>query len=166
MNLHCIKFFYFFIKIFLAIRSSLGIPLIIVGSLDTLVTFCDSTSDEVSLPETIIQSPNYPDEYDNNVDCIVKVKLNEGDVVSLEILDFHVHESFECENDFLEIRDGENQEAKLITRICGSYGSTHFKASGNTMLLRFHSNGDSTAKGFKVKIKIGIPLNLFQIIEP
>ena len=148
-------------KIFLAIRRSLRISLIIVESLDTLVTFCDLTSNEVNLPETIIQSPNYPDEYDNNVDCIVKVKLNEGEVVSLEILDFHVHESFQCENDFLEIRDGDNQEARLITRICGDYGSTHFKASGNTMHLRFHSNGDSTAKGFRVKLEIGIAHKLF-----
>ena len=115
----------------------------------------------MNVPETIIQSPNYPDEYDNNMDCTVKVTLNEGEVVSLEILYFYVHETFQCENDFLEIRDGDNQEAKLIKRICGSYGSTHFKASGNTMLLRFHSNGDSTAKGFRVKTEIGIPHNLF-----
>ena len=64
-------------------------------------------------------------------------------------------------NDFLEIRDGDNQEARLITRICGYYGSTHFKASGNAMHLRFHSNGDSTAKGFRVKLEIGIAHKLF-----
>ena len=135
--------------------------LIIIDLIENLVTFCDSTSEDVSLPGTIIQSPNYPAKYDNNIDCIVMVRLNEGDVVSLELLEFYVHRSFQCEHDFLEIRDGDNHEAKLITKICGSYRPTYFKSSGNTMHMRFHSNAEITRKGFRLKVEIGIPHNVF-----
>ena len=126
---------------------------------DSLVTFCDSTSDEVRLSGTIVQSPNYPNDYGNNVDCTIKVRLSAYEVVSLEILDFNVQHSSFCDKDFLEIRDGDPNESKLIAKICGGYtkNSTDFKSSGNTMHVRFHSNDESTAKGFRIKVDIGIP---------
>ena len=93
-----------------------------------LVTFCDSTSDEVRLSGTIIESPNYPEEYGNNVDCTIKVRFSAYEVVSLEILDFNVQHSSFCDKDFLEIRDGDPNESKLIAKICGGYtkNSTDF----------------------------------------
>ena len=124
-----------------------------------LVTFCDSTSDEVRVSGTIIESPNYPEEYGNNVDCTIKVRLSEDELVSLEILDFNVQHSSFCDKDFLEMRDGDTNESKLIDKICGRYvkSSTDFKSSGNTMYLRFYSNDESTRKGFRIKVDKGIP---------
>ena len=123
-----------------------------------LVTFCDTTSDDVRISGTIIESPNYPEEYDNNDDCIIKVRLSEDEVVSIEVLDFHVQPSSFCDKDFLEMRDGDTNESKLIDKICDRYtkSSTDFKSSGNTMYLRFYSNDESTRKGFRIKVDKGI----------
>ena len=112
-----------------------------------MVTFCNSSSAEVRLPGTIVQSPNYPDDYDNNVDCVIEIRLSEGEVVSLELLSFHLQEIGMVCDDYLEIKDG--------LRICGTYNQTTFKSSSNTMQIRFHSDESTTNKGFRIKVETG-----------
>ena len=135
--------------IILKIRVSLVLTLIGI-----LVTFCDNASNEVKTPGTILQSPNYPEEYDNNTDCVVKIRLEAGEIVSLEFLSFHIQQDWSCSLDFLEIRDGDSHNSKLRARICTS--AAPITSTGNKMYIRFHTNGEGTRKGFQIKVGAGI----------
>lgn len=119
------------------------------------------TSEEVTLTGTIIQSPNHPGKYDNNIDCVIMIRLSLGEVVSLQFLsrldlpgDWV---EFGCDEDFLEIRDGDTSDSKLIEGYkCGSYTPSDMKSTGNTMYIRFHTNENITGNGFRMKVDAGM----------
>lgn len=50
-----------------------------------------------------------------------------------------------CDYDYVELRDGDNENATLISKFCGSTApSRYFKSSGNTMFIRFFSDASIT----------------------
>ena len=83
----------------------------------------------------MITSPNYPNKYENNVDCHVTIRYT-GSRVRLQLVDVaieyyrlyircHLSTGLEREHhcklptDWLEIRDGNSTSSKLIAKIAG-----------------------------------------------
>ena len=66
--------------------------------------------------EFVLQSPNYPRNYDNNLDCYIRILPSDEDICSLELRfdEFRLHtSSFDqssllCPNDYLQISDIDN----------------------------------------------------------
>ena len=129
-------------------------------------------------PGKVIASPNYPNEYENNFDCHVTVRYV-GSRVRLQLVDVaieyyrlyircHLATGLEREHhcklptDWLEIRDDNSTNSKLIAKIAGQSSwptghstglldvskkhPTFFKeipeieSSGEFMTIVFHSN--------------------------
>ena len=70
---------------------------------------------EIGTETFILQSPGYPKEYPNDVDCIVIVYPSSNDICALELRfdEFNVEPSAlidECGNDYLEISDGDDKD--------------------------------------------------------
>ena len=105
---------------------------------------------------TIIQSPNYPEEYDNNIDCALKIRLGAEEVVLLEFIAFELQPDWSCDLDFLEIRDGDSHDARFLAKKCDSVVPSNIKSTGNTMYIRFHTNVDDTRRGFRFKVEAGM----------
>ena len=144
---------------------------------------CGGTITNVNTPETIIQSPNYPDIYPSNKDCKALIEFQPGQKVSIEFFAFSIEANDNCQYDWLEIRDGSDSSAKLIgSKMCGDctapHGCAPIASSGNTLHISFHSDGSQERKGFQLKIKTGmsfilkwygiwyfICLNCYQIIN-
>ncbi|KAG8544984.1 hypothetical protein GDO81_021520, partial [Engystomops pustulosus] len=53
-----------------------------------------------------------------------------------------------CQYDYLEVRDGDNVDAKIIKRFCGNERPQSIRSSGNALHLLFRSDGSKNFDGF------------------
>ena len=85
-------------------------------------------------PHGLLTSPNYPDVYPNDVDCIYIVSTTNGTRINIRVVDLDIeYESYNydyyddyhqfggvtCMYDYLEIRDGTSEQSPLIDGFCG-----------------------------------------------
>lgn len=53
-----------------------------------------------------------------------------------------------CRYDYVEVRDGDNPKSPVIGRYCGDDRPTPVKSSGNSLHIRFVSDGYNNYDGF------------------
>ena len=118
---------------------------------------------QITTPETIIQSPNYPNNYPNARDCTAVVQFAQGQRVFVEFLAFNLEPHNRCVYDWLEIRDGNNAGADLLsTRLCGEQLFAPITSTGNTLHIQFHTDHSRTKSGFQLKVKNGRHHSLYK----
>ncbi|XP_053714419.1 cubilin isoform X1 [Synchiropus splendidus] len=106
-------------------------------------------------PPGYITSPNYPQNYPQNVDCIFVITVPNGEAVQLDFEEeFYIEPTSSCAFDYLEIRDGSTIGDDLISRLCGKTLPSTQHSTGSSMLLRFRTDSSVTHKGFKAKFSI------------
>ena len=114
---------------------------------------CSEPFHEVTEPGTIVTSPNYPNEYQNNKDCGTKIRFPPGERVVLEVQDFNVEHHSACVWDYVEVKDGDNANSSRIEpKLCGSAIPRPILSSGNTLSIRFKTDDEMTHSGFKMKV--------------
>ncbi|XP_069787318.1 cubilin [Narcine bancroftii] len=102
-----------------------------------------------------IASKNYPNNYPENIDCIWTITVPSGEAVQLDFDNsFFVEPHFECDFDYLELRDGGTSDAPLIGRFCGSTKPSCQRSTGTIMYVRFQTNAAVNHMGFKAKYSI------------
>lgn len=85
-----------------------------------------------------LTSPNYPASYPLNLHCIWKISVDRGKSVQLTITDTDIEYTAGCRFDRLQIYDGRNRRAPLMTTICGmESGLTIVSKGKGKMLLEF-----------------------------
>ena len=105
--------------------------------------------------EGYIKSPNYPNTYPNNFDCIYTVAAAQGEVISLDIEDLILEPSKHmCNFDYLMIYDGKDMKSPLLRTFCGRAYPETIYSSGNSLTLQFSTDDDGRMKGFMIKYKI------------
>uniref|UniRef100_A0A4W6F2P1 Cubilin n=1 Tax=Lates calcarifer TaxID=8187 RepID=A0A4W6F2P1_LATCA len=103
-------------------------------------------------PPGYITSPNYPQNYPQNIDCIWVITVPNGEAVQIDFEDeFYIEPTTSCVYDYLEVRDGSTLNADLISRLCGNTRPSTQHSTGSSMLLRFRTDTSVTHKGFKAK---------------
>ncbi|KAJ6666688.1 hypothetical protein lerEdw1_020412 [Lerista edwardsae] len=97
-----------------------------------------------------ISSPLYPSKYPNNQNCSWIIRAQEPfNHVTLSFTDFVIENSRRnCSADYVEIREGENDDAPLQGRYCGTTMPNPVTSFGNALSINFVSNNAVTAKGF------------------
>ncbi|NWR90257.1 CUBN protein, partial [Furnarius figulus] len=97
-----------------------------------------------------ISSPLYPAKYPNNQNCSWIIQAQEPfNHVTLSFTDFDIENSGQnCTTDFVEILDGNNYEAPLQGRYCGTTIPHPITSFGNALVVNFISNNEVTARGF------------------
>ncbi|XP_025082792.1 cubilin-like [Pomacea canaliculata] len=110
----------------------------------------NGTSNEVT-------SPRYPDLYPDNAVCEWIINGNKGDIIRLSFVDFRLQASMSCQKDSLEVRDGNNANAPVLYRVCGDTIPQEVTSTGNTMFVRFVTDGEITDRGFKAFWKSDVP---------
>ncbi|RXM36239.1 Ovochymase-2 [Acipenser ruthenus] len=73
-----------------------------------------------------LKSPNYPDHYPGNLDCMWTIYSTSGKKILLEVVDFVTEDTRGCNWDHLDIYDGPNAVSKLLDPC----GITKFKPCG------------------------------------
>jgi hypothetical protein len=66
-----------------------------------------------------LESPNYPDDYQPNKECIWKLSVPQGYQVALKFQSFEVENHDNCVYDFVEVRDGHALDGPLVGIFCG-----------------------------------------------
>ncbi|XP_029345465.1 cubilin isoform X2 [Acyrthosiphon pisum] len=99
-------------------------------------------------PEGFIMSPNFPDNYPKRMNCIWTINVPDSNQIQLNISQFSLEESFDCELDYLEIRNGGYLTSPLLGKFCGSKIIPIISSAGYSLLIRFVSDGSVGLKGF------------------
>ena len=123
------------------------------GPSPTITIDCSSPFDEVVIPGTTIMSPNYPNAYNNSLDCQVTIRFAGSDTVLIEFDPVYEIESHStCAYDYLDARDGPSANSPLIggSRHCGMAEPAPIQSTGNSMTLVFHTDSSVTKTGFKI----------------
>uniref|UniRef100_F6PKM8 CUB domain-containing protein n=1 Tax=Ciona intestinalis TaxID=7719 RepID=F6PKM8_CIOIN len=89
----------------------------------------------------LITSPNYPNNYPNNVDCTWTITASDGMRVQLNLIRFSTERSY----DYLTI----SSDGTQLARNSGTYSNITYTSIGNTLTLRFTSDRSVTRSGFK-----------------
>ena len=98
---------------------------------------CGNTYHE---PSGILSSVSFPYPYPADMECIYIISQGVGTCIQFEFLFFHVQEGngFLCDNDFLEIRDGDSPDSPLFGRFCGDLtdAPTDLQSRSNHMWMK------------------------------
>ena len=109
----------------------------------------------IRIPGTTITSPNYPESYGTNQFCQVKIQFPDEMRVTLLFEEFdlysHNYNTGECDNDWLEIWDGNSAfSTKLLSKLCGDDPPNFIQSRTNNLTLIFHSGKYGNDGGFRI----------------
>ncbi|XP_054557111.1 CUB and sushi domain-containing protein 1 [Talpa occidentalis] len=94
----------------------------------------------------VILSPNYPEEYGNNMNCVWLVISEPGSRVHLIFNDFDVEPQF----DFLAVKDDGISEMTVLGTFSGNEVPSQLASSGHVVRLEFQSDHSTTGRGFNI----------------
>ncbi|KAG7223974.1 hypothetical protein INR49_015231, partial [Caranx melampygus] len=103
---------------------------------------------EVERDSGQIQSPNYPDDYQSNKECVWRITVAEGYDVGLSFQSFEIERHDSCAYDYVEVRDGSSESSPLLGHFCGYDKPDDIKSSSNQLWLKFVSDGSVNKAGF------------------
>ena len=101
-----------------------------------------------SVPESVIISSNYPNNYDLNSQCAATVKFEQNKNIVLYFLDFNVQGDTECSKDYLEVSSGTKENRTILKRLCGPTIPAPIALNDSTTYLFFNSDNSSSETGY------------------
>ncbi|KAI5643882.1 CUB domain-containing protein [Phthorimaea operculella] len=114
----------------------------------------DHCGETLTDKQPIFKSPNYPKNYDPNIECSWEIVTDVGNRISLHFIEsFRIEERSNCSKDAVLIydRDDEDDSWVQLARLCGrslppTYNSTH-----NRMKVVLRTDADVQMDGFKAR---------------
>ncbi|XP_062137785.1 cubilin homolog [Drosophila sulfurigaster albostrigata] len=100
--------------------------------------------------EGMLTSPLYPLNYSSGLDCVWQVVTGAGRQMELQLDLFELENSTNCHADWLEVRNGMNNQSALIGRFCGTNMPRRIPSFSNQIYLHFHTNDVNQARGFRL----------------
>ncbi|CAH0558861.1 unnamed protein product [Brassicogethes aeneus] len=99
-----------------------------------------------------LESPNYPEEYHPNKECIWRITVPESYQVALKFQSFEVENHDNCVYDYVEIRDGLSKDSSILKVHCGYKVPDNIISSSNELMVKFVSDGSVQKAGFSALI--------------
>ncbi|KAG7199007.1 hypothetical protein KM043_013159 [Ampulex compressa] len=99
----------------------------------------------------IVRSPNYPNPYPDDKECVWIITAPNKQKVKLRVEDFELENHSSCSYDYLEIRNGGYESAPLIGKFCGKDIPTEITSQANQLYIKFVTDGWRNAKGFAIE---------------
>lgn len=100
-----------------------------------------------------ISSPNYPNNYLRDSECVWTLKASVGNRISLKFIDFVLEENEFCNEDYVEVRENDSV-GPILGIFCGSNVPTNITLS-SSFWIKFRSNSIGSAKGFTADFNYG-----------
>ncbi|XP_042869227.1 protein SpAN-like [Penaeus japonicus] len=108
---------------------------------------CQCQTAVISATEGEIISPNYPDKYDNDLDCLMQITVPVGHVIRFTYLLFDLESESTCDYDKFEIYDSDSSERAFS---CGTTPPNFTISSTNEVILAFKTDGSVIDNGFQI----------------
>ncbi|XP_022107899.1 cubilin-like isoform X2 [Acanthaster planci] len=106
---------------------------------------------DLTTPTGVITTPNYPDDYPHNRQCVWVISVPTGQQISVNFTDFDLEQHFNCAFDYVELRNGGYATSPLIGTFCGSsINPTMYTSHSNKMYIKFESDFSLSARGFSL----------------
>ncbi|XP_064839021.1 CUB and sushi domain-containing protein 3-like isoform X1 [Oncorhynchus masou masou] len=115
-------------------------------------------------PMGTVLSPDYPEGYSNNMNCVWLILSEPGSRIHLAFNDFDL----EAPYDFLTVKDGELLDATILGRFSGTESPSHLDSNTNILRLEFQADHSMAGRGFNITYSTfghnecpdpGIPIN-------
>ncbi|CAJ1083788.1 CUB and sushi domain-containing protein 2 [Xyrichtys novacula] len=97
-------------------------------------------------PSGVLLSPNYPQEYGNNMHCVWLIITNPESRINLAFNDLSMEKQF----DFLSIKDGGKAESPILGTFSGDALPPSITTSGHVARLEFLTDHTYTDRGFNI----------------
>lgn len=108
-----------------------------------------------TVPESLIISRNYPNNYDLNSKCAATVKFEHSENIVLYFRDFNVQGDTECSKDYLQVSSVSKENSNTLKPLCGPTIPAPIALNGTTAHLYFHSDNSLTDTGFQIYLDRG-----------
>lgn len=105
------------------------------------------------LNTTVIQSPNWPENYRASRECLWQIRAEDNYQIALRFVTFDLEPHDSCAYDYVEVRDGGSMNSELLGRFCGNRVPNQVLSSGSDMLLKFVSDSDVNRPGFFASVQ-------------
>lgn len=112
-------------------------------------------NDVMIVRKKYVSSPNYPDNYPENLNCtwIIKSPRYNHEIV-MKIRDMEIEAQAVCQFDYIQIGSGEIPGRNIIVnRLCGSRKPGPIKSDNGALWLRFVSDNEKSFRGFRATWK-------------
>uniref|UniRef100_A0A8C2Z0K3 CUB and Sushi multiple domains 3 n=1 Tax=Cyclopterus lumpus TaxID=8103 RepID=A0A8C2Z0K3_CYCLU len=115
-------------------------------------------------PMGTVLSPDYPEGYGNNLNCVWIIISEPGSRIHLAFNDFDLEPPY----DFLTIKDGDQSGATILGRYSGAEVPSHLTSNSNVLQLEFQADHSMSGRGFNITYSTfgrnecpdpGVPLN-------
>ena len=107
-------------------------------------------------PNDTIQSPNFPNVYPANVECIWVLDYQRGSQVRLTLTDLDLDDHRDndgCDRDFVVIRNGKYPSSPVLGKYCGTNPPPQIISMSDEVWIEFHSdeNSNGNRRGFRIE---------------
>ncbi|NWX28728.1 CSMD3 protein, partial [Notiomystis cincta] len=115
-------------------------------------------------PMGTVLSPDYPEGYGNNLNCIWTIISDPGSRIHLSFNDFDLESQF----DFLAVKDGDSVDSPIIGTFTGAEVPSHLTSNGHILRLEFQADHSMSGRGFNITYNTfghnecpdpGVPIN-------
>ncbi|KAH8307687.1 hypothetical protein KR044_008974 [Drosophila immigrans] len=103
---------------------------------------------EISAAFGTIYSPNYPDNYPPNADCVWHFSTTPGHRIKLIFNEFNVESHQECAYDNVAIYDGDSELSSLLGRFCGDKIPYPISSTTNQLYMVLKTDKNKQMSGF------------------
>ncbi|XP_048238874.1 cubilin-like [Haliotis rufescens] len=133
----------------LRFRSDAGVTM--KGFSAVYKAFSGGCGGSFSIPQGVIVSKNYPQNYPHNTDCQWRITVARGSRVRLNITDFDVESHSTCQYDYVALHDGYSAASRQMLKYCGSTLPSQriYTSSSNQMYVHMRTDGTVSARGFR-----------------
>ncbi|XP_017081199.1 cubilin homolog [Drosophila eugracilis] len=112
-------------------------------------TFENSCGGNITSARGSLSSPNYPDSYPSNIECVWSIKTKPGNVLEINFEAMDIVHSEHCNEDFLELRSG--AQGHLLGLFCDKKLPESFLVEQSELWIKFRSRPGNTAGGFRLR---------------
>ena len=102
----------------------------------------------------MLNSPDYPLNYTNGLDCIWQLTAPTGSQMELQVELFELAATRNCSGDWLEVRNGGSNSSSLVGRFCGTNIPRRIPSFTHNLYLHFHTDDVGAARGFRLSWRI------------
>ncbi|KAF7246946.1 Craniofacial development protein 2 [Varanus komodoensis] len=102
-------------------------------------------------PMGTVLSPDYPEGYGNNLNCIWTIISDPGSRIHLSFNDFDLESQF----DFLAIKDGDSPDSPILGTFTGAEVPSHLTSNSHILRLEFQADHSMSGRGFNITYNKG-----------
>uniref|UniRef100_W5LZU8 Inactive serine protease PAMR1 n=1 Tax=Lepisosteus oculatus TaxID=7918 RepID=W5LZU8_LEPOC len=105
---------------------------------------CMKCGGVINLPRGHITLEGYP----NNAHCEWTIQVSPDFNIELRFLMLSLEFDYSCRYDYVEVRDGDSVDSRVIGRFCGNERPAPIRSSGSSLHILFVSDGYKSFDGF------------------